>query len=70
MRNIPQNTGGISGSRASHRAKSTFVSTKGFDPGRERIFGSEAFRSLTRRTDLPLHTRFEPTVKAPGDIVI
>lgn len=27
-------TGGISGSRASHRANSSAVSTKGFDPGR------------------------------------
>ena len=36
----------------------------------ERIFGSERFRSLTRKPDLESPKRFEPTVKADGDVVI
>ena len=36
----------------------------------ERIYGSERFRSLTRRTDLPSPRRFEPTPKRPEDVVI
>ena len=37
---------------------------------RERIYGSERFRSLTRRTDLEPPKRFEPTPKQAGDVVI
>jgi hypothetical protein len=37
---------------------------------RERVFGSERFRSLTRKPDLPSPVRFEPTQKRPEDIVI
>jgi hypothetical protein len=37
---------------------------------REHVFGSERFRSLTRRTDLEPPRRFEPTKKAAGDVVI
>jgi hypothetical protein len=36
----------------------------------ERIFGSERFRALTRRTDLEPPKRFEPTEKKPEDVVI
>jgi hypothetical protein len=31
---------------------------------------SQAFIRLTRRPDLPSPTRFEPTQKQPGDIVL
>ena len=36
----------------------------------EKVFGSEKFRALTRRTDLEPPKRFEPTRKAEGDVVI
>jgi hypothetical protein len=37
---------------------------------RETIYGSERFRSLTRKPGLPSPVRFEPTPKKPEDIVI
>jgi hypothetical protein len=57
----------LSGSRASHRANSSVVSTKGFDPGRA---PSHSFLSLTRNPSLEPPARFEPTRKEPHDVVI
>ena len=37
---------------------------------RERIYGSERFRSLTRNPELGSPKRFEPTPKQAGDVVI
>jgi hypothetical protein len=59
--------GALSGSRASHRANSSVVSTKGFDPGRA---PSRSFLNLTRNPSLEPPARFEPTAKAEGDIVL
>ena len=34
----------------------------------ERVFGSERFRSLTRKPDLPSPVRFERVAKEPGTL--
>jgi hypothetical protein len=36
----------------------------------ERVFGSPAFIRRTRKPDMERPTRFEPTVKGDGDVVI
>jgi hypothetical protein len=36
----------------------------------EKLFGSQRFIDLTRNTSLVSPTKFEPTVKASGDVVI
>jgi hypothetical protein len=36
----------------------------------EKLFGSQRFINLTRNTSLVSPTKFEPTIKASGDVVI
>lgn len=36
----------------------------------EKVFGSEEFISRTRNVSLKSPTKFEPTIKKPGDVVL